>query len=202
LGFTFMDTDDYFWLPTEPLYTQKRDRTERIILMRQDIARADHAVVAGSLVDWGDELIGLFTLAIRLETATAIRIGRLRQRERAKFGSRIDPSGEPVPGARGVHPWAAAYDQGGLEMRSKAKHDAWQHLLGCEQLALNGAGDLQANIGRVIEAVRRLDPARSACDSEDLSHGEDAAQTFHLRHPAHRLPAGCAAHLPGRVPGL
>ena len=47
LGFTFMDTDDYYWLPTEPLYTQKRDRAERITRMRQDIARADHAVVAG-----------------------------------------------------------------------------------------------------------------------------------------------------------
>ena len=47
-------------------------------------------------------------------------------------------------------------------MRSKAKHDAWQHLLGCEQLALNCADNLQANIERVIEAVRRLDPARSA----------------------------------------
>ena len=162
LGFTFMDTDDYYWLPTEPLYTQKRDRAERITRMRQDIARADHAVVAGSLVDWGDELIDLFTLAIRLETATAIRIDRLRRRERVKFGSRIAPFGDRYQEHEAFIRWAAAYDQGGLEMRSKAKHDAWQHLLGCEQLALNGADNLQANIERVIEAVRRLDPARSA----------------------------------------
>lgn len=23
LGYTFMDTDDYFWLPTDPKYTQR-----------------------------------------------------------------------------------------------------------------------------------------------------------------------------------
>ncbi len=158
-GFTFMDTDDYYWLPTEPLYTQKRNREERITRMRQDIARADHAVIAGSLVDWGDELVGLFTLAVRLETATAIRIERLRRRERAKFGSRIDPSGDRYPDHLAFIRWADAYDQGGLDMRSKAKHDAWQQLLPCAQLRLNGADDAQANAARVGEVLRRLDPS-------------------------------------------
>ena len=32
LGYTLMDTDDYFWMPTEPKITLKRPREERIEL--------------------------------------------------------------------------------------------------------------------------------------------------------------------------
>ena len=38
LGYKFMDTDDYFWLPTNPRYTTKRNREERLALMKKDIA--------------------------------------------------------------------------------------------------------------------------------------------------------------------
>ena len=36
-GLFFMDTDDYFWLPTDVPFTTKRERTERIELMEKDI---------------------------------------------------------------------------------------------------------------------------------------------------------------------
>lgn len=84
LGFFFMDTDDYFWEPTDPKYTVKRSFEERLRLMKEDIEKHDQIVISGSLVDWGDELIPLFTLAIRLVTDTDVRIERLRKREKAK----------------------------------------------------------------------------------------------------------------------
>ena len=33
LGYRLMDTDDYFWMPTEPKFTQKRPREERLKMM-------------------------------------------------------------------------------------------------------------------------------------------------------------------------
>ena len=81
-GYFFMDTDDYFWLPTDPPYTKKRDKALRLEMMKHDLAQTDKAVISGSLVDWGEELIPLFTLALRLETNTELRIKRLKQRER------------------------------------------------------------------------------------------------------------------------
>ena len=84
LGFFFMDTDDYFWEPTDPKYTVKRSFEERLRLMKEDIEKHDQIVISGSLVDWGDELIPLFTLAIRLVTDTDVRIERLCKREKAK----------------------------------------------------------------------------------------------------------------------
>lgn len=152
LGYRFMDTDDYFWLPTNPKFTTRRPAEERLAMMKKDIEHAENAVISGSLVDWGDALIPFFTLAIRLETATDIRISRLEQRERARFGKRIDMGGDMYIQHQEFLAWTKAYDAGDLTMRSKAKHDAWQTLLPCKCIELNGADDLNAN----YEVVRKL----------------------------------------------
>jgi cytidylate kinase len=34
LGYIFMDTDDYFWLPTNPKYTKKREKTDRLQMIK------------------------------------------------------------------------------------------------------------------------------------------------------------------------
>ena len=65
-GFVHLDSDDFFWLPTDPPYMHKRPIDERVLLMRAQIERAENAVISGSLTDWGDPLIPSFTLAVRL----------------------------------------------------------------------------------------------------------------------------------------
>ncbi len=144
-GCHWMDTDNYFWLPTNPPYTIKRDVFERLALMKREFSKWDKVVISGSLVDWGDELIPLFTLAIRIETETDIRIERLKKRERARFGARIDIGGDMYEAHREFIEWASAYDNGGIDMRSKAKHDQWQKLLRCEQIELDGSNTLEHN---------------------------------------------------------
>lgn len=157
LGYKFMDTDDYFWLPTDPPFTAKRNVKERLTMMRKDIRDAENAVILGSLVDWGDELIPLFTLAIRLETAAELRISRLEQRERARFGARLDVGGDMYVEHQNFIAWAKAYDSGGLEMRSEAKHDEWQKLLLCPCLELNGADNLETNVEIVKKYLHHID---------------------------------------------
>ncbi len=149
LGYKFMDTDDYFWLPTNPQYTTKRSKEERLALMKKDISENDNVVISGSLADWGDELIPLFTLAIRLVTDTEIRIERLKTREKQKFGDRIMPGGDMYTNHTEFIEWARKYDAGSVDMRSKAKHDEWQQLLQCRQIVLNGADDLDENFKKV-----------------------------------------------------
>ena len=113
--------------------------------MRRDIAKYESVVISGSLVDWGDELIPLFTLAVRVETDTAVRIERLKKRERERFGNRIDTGGDMFENHREFIEWAASCDSGGLDMRSKAKHDEWQKLLQCPQILLDGNQPAEKN---------------------------------------------------------
>lgn len=49
--------------------------------------------------------------------------------------------------------WAKTYDTGGLNMRSKAKHDEWQTLLSCEVLHLDGANTLEDHLARVKQVL-------------------------------------------------
>lgn len=153
-SFKFMDTDDYFWLPTEPRFSQKRPASERLLLMEQEIDRAEHVVISGSLAGWGDELIPLFTLAVRLETDTVLRMERLAAREKAAFGERIRQGGDRYEQHLAFMAWARAYDSGGVDMRSRAMHDVWQKKLSCPLLVLDGGDDLDENFKKVKEALR------------------------------------------------
>lgn len=154
-GYFFMDTDDYFWEATNPPYQIKRNVSDRIALMRRDIARYDKVVISGSLVDWGDALIPLFTLAIRVETDTAIRLDRLKKRERKHFGSRIDVGGDMYEQHREFIDWAASYDDGDLNMRSKSKHDEWQKLLQCQIILLDGSLPVEKNFEIIQQNIHR-----------------------------------------------
>ena len=155
LGYFFMDTDNYFWESTDPPYTTKRSAPDRLTLMKRDLAKYNKVVISGSLVDWGDELIPLFTLAIRVETDTSIRIDRLKQREREHFGNRVEPGGDMYENHQEFIAWASSYDSGGLNMRSNSKHDEWQKLLRCPQLLLDGSLPVEKSL-EIIQKTYKL----------------------------------------------
>ena len=154
LGYKHMDTDDYYWLPTDPKFTKKRPVPERIALMKHDIEEAGNVVISGALTGWGDPLIPYFTLAVRIELEQGIRIERLRQREKARFGSRIDPGGDMYEQHQNFIEWAKTYDTGGMEHRSKMRHDVWEQTLPCETVHLDGAESLDGNFKKIEEKLR------------------------------------------------
>jgi adenylate kinase family enzyme len=61
LGVPHFDSDDYFWLPTDPPYTTKRDPEERNRMLRADLRAAGSFVETGSLISWSKEIDALFT---------------------------------------------------------------------------------------------------------------------------------------------
>lgn len=154
LGYFWMDTDDYFWAPTNPPFTTKRPVAERIALIAENCEKYGNVVISGSLTDWGDALIPHFTLAVRVETELQVRMARLEARERARFGSRLDPGGDMYENHRAFMEWAAAYDTAGVEQRSMAKHDEWEKLLKCPILRLDGAKPVEENFRFVYDALR------------------------------------------------
>ena len=154
LQYTHMDTDDYFWLPTDPMFTKKRPAQERIDLIRADIGAAARGVVlSGSLVGWGDELIPCMTLAVRVVTCADARIKRLRMREYARFGERICEGGDMYAQHQEFLDWAARYDTGDETMRSKAQHDAWQKMLPCPVVTVNGEDKTEDSVDRILQAL-------------------------------------------------
>lgn len=153
LGYKHMDTDDYYWLPTEPHFTEKRAVEERIALMKYDIEKYENVVISGSLADWGDVLIPYFTLAVRITLDTDIRIERIKSREKLRFGARIEPGGDMYIQHLDFLEWTKLYDTGDLNMRSKAKHDQWQKLLPCPILHLDGSEPKEVKLQKVLQLL-------------------------------------------------
>ena len=149
-GFRFLDSDDYIWAPTDPPFTTLRTHGERLPLLQRDIESIDNAVLSGSLVSWGDPLIPRFTLAVRLNVPTDVRLDRIKQREYARFGDRIRPGGDMYEGHRAFLDWAAAYDDGPASMRSRAMHDLWQQKLACPLLTLDGTRPVEELVQTVL----------------------------------------------------
>ena len=144
------DTDDYFWQPTVPPYQKKRERAERIRLMREIfLPRADW-VLSGSLEGWGDEIIPYFDLVIFLSTPRQVRLQRLRAREATHFGSyAVAPGGWRHQDTEDFVDWAAHYEEGDREGRSLAKHEAWLATLPCPVVRLDGSRSMPELVAEV-----------------------------------------------------
>ena len=138
LQYPHFDTDDYFWLPTDPPFTHQRARTERQQLLMGDLTAHNAWVASGSLCGWGDVAIPLFELVVFLAIPQDIRMERLHRREHARFGMRMLPGGDMYETSQTFLAWAASYDEGGLDIRSRRLHEEWLGLLPCPILCLEG----------------------------------------------------------------
>src|SRR3977135_1816568 len=85
-GHRHLDTDDFFWLPTDPPYRERRPRELRFELLRRALAESSSWVLSGSLCGWGDPLMAEFELVVFLVVPTPVRLARLRARELRRYG--------------------------------------------------------------------------------------------------------------------
>jgi len=125
-GHRHFDTDDFYWLPTDPPYQHKRPPAVRLTLLRSTVGHSASWVISGSLCGWGDLLIPEFELVVFLLVPSQVRLARLRAREIERYGHEAIAVGGKL---HQTHVeflnWAERYDTGGLEMRSRTLHEAW-----------------------------------------------------------------------------
>lgn len=153
-GHRRLDTDDFFWLPTNPPFREKRPRVERLALLRHALLESLPWVLAGSLCGWGDPLIPEFDLVVFLSVPTPVRLARLRGRELERYGQQAIAAGGELHQAHVEFlDWASRYDDGGLEMRSRALHETWLATLPCPVVRLEGDMSTDERLHR-IETIR------------------------------------------------
>ena len=149
LAVPLVDSDDAYWLPTNPRFTTKRPVPERLAWLRE-AQGAGGWVVAGSLCGWGDPAIASADLIVFLTAPTAQRIARLKARERGWFGDRIGPGGDMERIHSDFIAWAAQYDDPHFTGRSRVMHESWLMEQTVPVLRLQGTDDLAA----LVRAVR------------------------------------------------
>ncbi len=125
LGIRHLDTDDFFWLPTDPPYTTRRDADERTALLLSQALPDKGWVLSGSGLKWAMAVEPLYDLIVFLRIDPEIRMQRIRLREAARYGDRIKPGGDMAAKSAEFLDWAASYDNAGPERRSLAAHEQW-----------------------------------------------------------------------------
>jgi adenylate kinase family enzyme len=133
LDIPHFDTDDYHWFTDDPLpYRRRRNPDHRRKLMAADLEAHNSWVLSGSLCGWGDVFIPLFDRVIWLWLPADIRVARIHERERLRYGAeRVGPGGDLHAVYEKFIAWAAAYDEPGGNIRSRDAELAWLAALGC-----------------------------------------------------------------------
>lgn len=144
LACVHLDTDDFYWLETDPPYFQSRPIADRLALVMAAMDAAEAGwVLSGSLDGWGDPLIPRFERVIFVAAPTTLRLQRLAAREASRFGAAIEPGGALHAHHLDFMAYAAGYDTGvftsTLTGRHLARHEAWLARLPCPLLRLDGA---------------------------------------------------------------
>lgn len=154
IGGRHLDTDDFYWLATDPPYTTKRDISDRIAGIERDVAGHTDWVLSGSLANWGDPLLGRFTRAVFLFLAPELRMARLVARERARYGDRVLPGGDLHVQHIAFLAWARSYDHARAPVRSLDLHERWMTRLPCPVTRLDADRPVDALCAAVLEELR------------------------------------------------
>jgi adenylate kinase family enzyme len=169
-GHVHLDTDDYYWEPTDPPFQQKREAVARVEILGAALDAHPRWVLSGSLCGWGDVFVPRFDLVVFLLVPTDVRLARLLERERRRFGAEALALGGPM---HGIHEafmvWAAGYDDGGEEMRSRRLHERWLAALPCPLIRLEEPVGVAEQMARLAEGL--AGGARPRSDSPPSARG-------------------------------
>jgi adenylate kinase family enzyme/GNAT superfamily N-acetyltransferase len=149
-GYTWLDTDGYFWEQTDPPFARSLPHEERVKRLSAAIEEHPKCVISGSLCGWGDVFISLFDLVVFVDTPTDVRIERLQKREYERFGKRIRAGGDMHDNHREFIEWAKTYDTAGADQRSRALHEEWFKRLSCPLLRVDGTKSVDELLKRIV----------------------------------------------------
>lgn len=134
---TFLDTDDFYWKPTDPPFVERYSPSSRIEMIEKTINGQQDWVLSDSICSWGDRLLHTFTVAMFLYLDPSLRMNRLLQREQSRYGERILPDGDMYDAHAAFIAWARSYDTALAPTRSLDLHEAWIECLNCSVLRLD-----------------------------------------------------------------
>ena len=154
LAIPHFDSDDFYWVPTDPPYRQVRPVMDRLRLLTEMLGERPSWVLSGSLDSWGSPAAELFDLVVWLDVPTSVRLVRIAARERVRYGdAAIAPGGRLHAEHQAFLEFVEAYDSGRLAGRSRRRHEAWLAELSCPVLRLEGDVPTEELVGTVLAGL-------------------------------------------------
>lgn len=145
------DTDDYFWLPTDPPYHDRRPVAERLSLMESIFLPRNSWVLSGSLMDWGEPIMADVDGVVFLTLGAVTRLSRLKTREANRYGEAIAPGGPLEQSHHEFIEWAQGYDDPNFDGRSLESQARWLDSFAIPVLRLNTGAPIPELVDQVAD---------------------------------------------------
>jgi len=154
LGIPYFDSDEYFWIKTEPPFIQRRIPEERNNLIINDL-KVDNWILGGSVINWGKNIFPKFDLIVFLYIPQGLRIERLKNREYKRYGDLIYTNPDRARQFNNFILWASDYDENsGIANRTLKAHRNWLKGQSSPVLELVGDFSTQGRINQIIEKLK------------------------------------------------
>lgn len=144
------DTDDYFWVPTDPPYVEKRDEARRLELMAEVFLPRPAWVLSGSVMGWGEPLLDHLDVLVFCTLDPDVRLARLRAREATRYGDRIGTGGDLEAAHDEFVIWAAGYETADFPGRSRALHEEWMTRFDGPVVRVDTSGSVEELVDRLV----------------------------------------------------
>ena len=152
----WFDTDEIFWIKTNPPFTTKREKNERIKLLGEIFQKNNSLVLSGSAMDWGDFIKNYLDIIIYKYVEQETRIKRLIAREVKRYGNRIDPGNDMYEIHKEFVEWNKKYETGGMEMRSRKSELYWINDVNCKIIKLEKNKTPEEELKIVSEEIDKI----------------------------------------------
>jgi adenylate kinase family enzyme len=152
LGHPHVDADTLFWMTTDPPFTTRRPPGERHALLLRSLPVTEQWVFSGSALKWASSLEPVYDLIVFLRLDPSARMERLRRRQAARYGARVEAGGDMAVATADFLTWAEAYDSAGPEQRSMVLHEEWLALQTAPVLRLDSAASVQDLVVSVLSS--------------------------------------------------
>jgi adenylate kinase family enzyme len=123
--YKFIDVDDYLWKKTDPPFTVRNTNEDALTLIQKQLFDQHPAVISGSLVEVGDSLKASIDLFLYINLDRNIRVKRITDREKYRFGDRILPGGDLHMQHLDFLKWVSDYEDNPETLRSRKQHLSW-----------------------------------------------------------------------------
>ena len=160
LGCRWSDTDDFYWLPTATPFERKRDREEQFRLLTGTLSQDGVQIVAGSFSGWGARILPFADAVVWIVAPTSLRLKRIRERQRERFGKAILPRGTMHATHENLLREAASYDDEHGPGRSLARDAAWFEGLRCPSIRIDGTAPLEDQLSAVRSWLAAIGPPK------------------------------------------
>ncbi|WP_184546373.1 adenylate kinase [Mucilaginibacter sp. FT3.2] len=154
LKYPYFDSDKYFWLPTDPPFTDRRPANERNTLINQHTAVHTNWILGGSVINWNNNWN--FDLSVFLYLPREIRIDRLKKREIERYGNIIYTDAERNKQHLAFIEWASGYDDNITNGRNLHAHQNWMQGLKKPLLVIEGDTTVEERLEAILRKLEEL----------------------------------------------